>query len=154
MRIVSLLMVLFALVVSSASAQSDPPTVVTGYLSYTGCPGGAFKCFVPYGPSGGSGAGTTGTDFSANAATIPMAGFVLLATIPATPTRAAVEIQNQSAGTLQVVRDDGTGANQTTILLGPGSGAGTQGGGWANTTFKGRIRVYGASGAQVAADQE
>lgn len=99
-------------------------------------------------------AGSTGTDFSANAATIPMSGFSLLATIPATPGRAGVEIQNQSAGTLQVVRDDGAGANQTTILLGPGAGVGTQGGGWSSNTFKGRIRVYGAAGSQVSADQE
>lgn len=105
-------------------------------------------------PLGTIQSGTTGTDFSANAATIPMSGFSLLATIPATPGRAGVEIQNQSAGTLQVVRDDGAGANQTTILLGPGAGVGTQGGGWSSSTFKGRIRVYGTSGSQVSADQE
>lgn len=98
--------------------------------------------------------GTTGADFSANAATIPMAGFVLLTTVPATATRAGVEVQNQSAGTVQMVRDDGTGANQTTILISPGAGVGTQGGGWSSNTFKGRVRVYGATGAQVAADQE
>lgn len=98
--------------------------------------------------------GSTGTDFSANAATIPMAGLVLLATVPATPTRAAVEIQNQSAGTLQVVRDDGAGGNQTSILIASGGSAGSQGGGWSSNTFKGRIRVYGATGAQVSANQE
>lgn len=98
--------------------------------------------------------GSTGTDYSANAAAIPIATYVLLATIPATPARAYVEVQNQSAGTIQVVRDDGAGNNQTTILIAPGSGAGAQGGGWSSATFKGRIRVYGATGAQVAAYQE
>jgi hypothetical protein len=98
--------------------------------------------------------GSTGTDYSANAATIPISGFVLLATIPVNATRAFAEVQNQSAGTLQVVRDDGSGNNQTTILLASGGTAGSQGGGWSSTTFKGRIRVYGATGAQCAADQD
>jgi hypothetical protein len=96
----------------------------------------------------------TGGDFSANAAAIPMATFVLLATIPKTSGRVSVQVQNQSAAVIQVVRDDGVGGNQTTILLSPGSGAATQGGLWASDTFKGRIRVYGASGAQVSASQE
>jgi hypothetical protein len=98
--------------------------------------------------------GTTGTDYSANAASIPMAGFVLLATIPVTSTRAAAEVQNQSAALIQVVRDDGTGANQTSQLLASGGSVGSAGGGWSSTTFKGRIRVYGPTGSQVAADQE
>lgn len=98
--------------------------------------------------------GSTGTDYSANAATVPISGLVLLATVPATPGRYYVEVQNQSAGTLQLVRDDGAGANQSTVLLAPGAGAGQQGGGWSSTTFKGRVRVYGASGAQVSAFQD
>ena len=96
--------------------------------------------------AGGSGAGTSSA--------IPVSGFVLLTTIPATSTRAFVEVQNQSAGTIQLVRDDGAGGNLTTILLGPGSGAGAQGAGWTSGTFKGRIRLYGASGAQVSASQD
>lgn len=98
--------------------------------------------------------GSTGFDYSANAATIPIGGYTLLATIPATPNRAYCEVQNQSAGTLQVVRDDGAGNNQTSILLASGGGAGQQGGDWSSTTFKGRIRVYGAGGAQVAVFQD
>ncbi len=100
-------------------------------------------------------AGSTGSDASVNAAAVPMAGFVLLATIAATPTRAFVEVQNQSAGTVQVVRDDGAGNNQTSILLAPGAGAGAQGGGWSSASFRGRVRIYAASaGAQVAAYQD
>jgi hypothetical protein len=52
-----------------------------------------------------------------------------------------------------LVRDDGAGANVTSILLGPG-GAGQQGAGWSSSTFKGRIRVFGTAGSQVAAYQE
>jgi hypothetical protein len=104
-------------------------------------------------PAFGQGAGT-GADFSANPATIPMTGFVLLQTIPATPGRQNVEIQNQSGGLIQVVRDDGSGNNQTSFMLGSGGGIGLQGGDWSSGTFKGRIRLYGAAGSQVAAGQE
>jgi hypothetical protein len=99
-------------------------------------------------------AGGTGTDYSVNAATIPMAGLVLLVTIPATATRAYIEIQNQSAAQLQMVRDDGAGANQTSILLASGGAAGAQGAGWSSATFKGRVRVYGPSGSQTSAYQD
>lgn len=98
--------------------------------------------------------GSTGTDYSANAATVPIATYSLLTTIPATPSRNYCEVQNQSAATLQVVRDDGAGANVSSILLATGGGASVQGGGWSSTTFKGRVRVYGAAGAQVAAFQD
>lgn len=94
-------------------------------------------------------------DYSANAAAVPIVGLVLLATVPVTGHRSVVEVQNQSAGTIQVVRDDGAGtAGTVSSILLAGSGAGAQGGGWSSTTFKGRIRVYGASGAQVSAFQE
>ena len=99
--------------------------------------------------------GSIADDSSANAAAVPISGFVLLATVPMSQFRNAVEVQNQSASTIQVVRDDGAGTAGTisSILL-AGSGANAQGGGWSSTTFKGRIRVYGASGAQVSAFQE
>lgn len=97
--------------------------------------------------------GSTGADFSVNAAAVPVPGYVLLQTIPATPTRAFVEVQNQSANTIQVVRDDGAGNNVTTVLL-AGTGAGQQGGGWSSSTFEGRVRVYGPTGSQIAAYQD
>lgn len=96
----------------------------------------------------------TGADYSVNAATIPSSGFVLLQTVPVTCYRSSIEVQNQSAGTIQIVRDDGNGNNQSTVLLAPGSAANTQGGSWGSQTFKGRVRIYGASGAQVAVFQE
>lgn len=95
--------------------------------------------------------GSTGTDFSVNAAAV--SGAPLL-TIPTTPGRAYVEVQNQSAATLQLVRDDGAGNNQTSILIAPGAGAGQQGGGWSSATFKGRVRVYGPVGSQISAYQD
>jgi len=98
-------------------------------------------------------AGSTGTDYSANAATVPIAGYMLLQTIPATPGRAYVEVQNQSANTIQVVRDDGNGGNLTSILL-TGVGAGQQGAGTSSDTFKGRLRIYGPAGSQIAAYQD
>lgn len=93
--------------------------------------------------------GSNGADFSANAAAIPAtASAVVLATIPATPSRALVEVQNQSGTTIQIVRDDGTGNNQTSLfLVGPNSG-------WRSQTFKGRLTIYGISGSEVAAYQD
>lgn len=94
-----------------------------------------------------------GSDWSANAASIPIVGFVLLSTVPVTQYRQFVEVQNQSAGTIQVVLDDGAGNQITSILL-TGVGANTQGGGWSSDTFTGRIRTYGATGSQVSIRQE
>jgi len=94
--------------------------------------------------------GSTGTDYSANPAAVSGTPLV---TIPATATRAYVEVQNQSANQQQLVRDDGNGNNQTSILL-SGVGAGQQGGGWSSSTFKGRVRVYGPAGSQVSAYQD
>lgn len=96
----------------------------------------------------------TGADFSSNAATVPLSGLVLLQTVPVTCYRNSIEVQNQSAAMIQVVRDDGNGNNQSTVLLAPGSAANTQGGGWSSKTFKGRVRIYGATGAQVSVFQE
>ena len=99
-------------------------------------------------------AGGAGTDLSANEATVPIATYVLLATVPATPSRAAVEVQNQSATTVQVVKDDGADNELTTILLASGGAVNTQGGSWMSLTFKGRVRVYGPTGSQVSVSQE
>jgi len=99
-------------------------------------------------------AGSTGTDYSINASTIPASGLSILQTIAANASRLYVEVQNQSANTVQVVRDDGAGNNQTTILLASGGSAGAQGGGWSSNTFKGRVRIYGVTGSQIAAYQD
>jgi hypothetical protein len=95
-----------------------------------------------------------GQDFSANAASVPLPGYVLIATVPATA-RAGIEVQNQSTSLIQVVRDDGFGNQQSTIMLAPAATAGGQGASWSSTTFRGRLRIYApSSAAQVAIYQE
>lgn len=62
-------------------------------------------------------------------------------------------VQNQSAATLQVIFSDGTGGTASTMLLGPGAGAGSQGGDTAPAMawFKGKIIVAGPAGSQFMA---
>ena len=100
-------------------------------------------------------AGSPGIDHSVNASAVPVAGWVLLQTINVNARRNFVEIQNQSTSTIQIVRDDGTGANVTSMFA---AGAGVspgQGGGWTSDTFKGRLKIYGpAAGLEVAAYED
>lgn len=86
--------------------------------------------------------GSTGMDYSANK---PALAANLLSTAAVNSTRSSIEVQNQSANTLQVVLDDGAGANQAIILLAPGAGANSQGADWTSSTFRGRLRVFSAS---------
>ncbi len=95
------------------------------------------------------GAGSTGTDSSANAVSIPSdSTFVTLATIAVNASRALVGVQNQSGATIQLVRDNGSESNQTSIFLNGPFGT------WTSSTFKGRVTIYGPSGASVAAYQD
>ena len=114
------------------------------------------------------GAGSTGRDYSANAPTLPAVGsgfaasgpyasYVLIATRAANPARCSIDVENNSGSQIVVVRDDGTAANGVTPVnasvfpLAAGVGAGSQGGSWQSSTFKGRVQVYAASSAaQVA----
>lgn len=133
---------------------------------------------APTGPIDGSGfvdslakaapSGSTGLDYSANKPTLPNVGaafaasgpyasYVLVATVPASPTRANVDIENTSGAQIVVIRDDGTAANgaaranASVFALGGGSGAGSNGAAWASNTFKGRLQIYAlSSAAQVA----
>jgi hypothetical protein len=96
--------------------------------------------------------GSTGQDFSANA---PANSANLLATVPVNALRNSIEVQNQSAEQIQVVLDDGAGNNVSRLLLAPGTGANTQGGDWQSFTFKGRVRIFGATAAdQVFVHQD
>lgn len=97
-------------------------------------------------------AGSTGFEWSANGVAVPTDTPLL--TIPANPNRLAVEIQNQSAVQIQVVRDNGSGTQATSILLSPGTAAGQAGRSWSSNTFRGRVRVYAPSGSQVAAYED
>ncbi|RQR87744.1 hypothetical protein DIE09_06745 [Burkholderia sp. Bp9010] len=111
-------------------------------------------------------AGSTGLDYSANKPTLPNVGaafgatgpyasYVLVATVPASPTRNNVDIENISGAQIAVVRDDGTAANgaapnnASAFALGGGSAAGAQGGAWSSQTFKGRLQIYAASSSAI-----
>jgi hypothetical protein len=104
--------------------------------------------------------GSVGADHSANAPAFPNIGanfggsgayanYVLLATVPASPTRTNVDVENSSGAQIVIVRDDGTAANAAPPVnasmfpLGGGVGVGSQGGGWSSATFKGRLQIYG-----------
>lgn len=111
-------------------------------------------------------AGSTGLDYSANkpilpnvgaafAASGPYASYVLIATVPASPTRNNVDVENISGAQIAVVRDDGTAgsgaapANASVFALGGGSAAGAQGGSWSSQTFKGRLQIYAPSSSAI-----
>jgi hypothetical protein len=91
-------------------------------------------------------------DYSVNPMAFPYTGLTLLLTIPASDgTTGGVWVQNQSGATVQLVLDDGAGGTPTALWLdswdvSPGS-VGT----WAGPGFRGRVRVYGKAGAQIAA---
>lgn len=132
-------------------ASSDQPkftfstvgtlTVPVFYLS--------FPCPLALWPTG---SGSTGYDYTKTPAGVLVN---LLSTIPVNAGRCLVDVQNQSANTIQVVLDDGAGNNQSIILLGPGFQANSQGGEWTSATFKGRLRVYSTSAAdQVMVREE
>lgn len=91
--------------------------------------------------------GSVGTDHSANAGA---AGGTQLTTVAVNPTRNGIGVQNQSAAQIMLVRDDGAGNNTTLLYLTGASAAGQQGADWYSQTFKGRLRIYGAAGSQVA----
>lgn len=111
--------------------------------------------------------GSTGVDFSANKPALPnigagfsggvYAGYVLIATVPASATRANVDVENNSAAQIAIERDDGTATsgaapvNASVFAISNGGGAGQQGGSWTSSTFKGRLQIFApASSAQVA----
>lgn len=95
--------------------------------------------------------GGTGSDFSANTLAVPLPGYVLIATLPATPSRAAWWIYNLSGAQVEYVLDDGQGTSGTVsvLLLAGGAGAPSQGGSDGNQSFKGRVRVYAPSASAV-----
>jgi len=117
-------------------------------------------------------AGSSGTDNSLNkpslpnlgaafAASGPYASYVLVGTINANPSRANIDVENNSGAQILVVRDDGTASsgsalsNASAFPLGGGAGTGSQGGSWSSSTFKGRLQIYAPSAtAQVAVFQD
>ena len=113
-------------------------------------------------------AGTAGSDYSANkppiplvganfAATGPYANYVLVATLPASPTRSMAFAMNLSGADCLLVLDDGAAiagaapANASLLALGGGTASGKQGGstGPEMASFKGRIQAYAPSAAAL-----
>jgi hypothetical protein len=112
--------------------------------------------------------GSTGSDYSANspalpnvganfAASGPYASYVLVATVPAAPSRNSVDVENTSGNQIAIVRDDGTAASgaapnhASVFTLAGGSAVGAQGGSYVSGTFKGRLQIYApSSSAQLA----
>lgn len=109
--------------------------------------------------------GTTGLDNSANPPAWPTigsnfggsgtyAGWFLLATVPANPSRLNVTADNMSSQQVLVLRDDGTAtsggspANATAFILNPKVAVGPEGGHYESSTFRGRLQIYGASASQ------
>jgi hypothetical protein len=118
-------------------------------------------------PDGG---GSPGMDSSANAPTWPVIGanfssgapapftsWVLLATVAANQSRAKITVDNQSDTPILCLRDDGTAAsgaapvNATGFTLNPKASAGPEGGHYESPSFRGRMRVFGASSSQFVA---
>jgi len=113
--------------------------------------------------------GTTGLDFTANEPTWPVVGanfgsfggpydsWILLATIPAQPSRLQITIDNMSSAQILCLRDDGTAGpgaalvNATGFTLNPKVSVGPEGGNYSSATFRGRIQIYGASSSQTVA---
>lgn len=97
---------------------------------------------------------TVGADWSVNAVSIPLSGYVLLQTIPLNPNRVGINIQNLSANTIQVVFDDGTGANQSSFLVASGGTQPSAGGDWFYAVERGRCRVYSKSSTDAVSIRE
>lgn len=94
--------------------------------------------------SGSAGGGSLGVDFSANK---PVLLGNLIATIPVNAMRAFFEAQNQDSNDMQIVMDDGAGANVSICIMAAASVAGAQGGGYTNAAHKGRVRIYSSISA-------
>jgi hypothetical protein len=116
-------------------------------------------------------AGSKGADYSANQPALPnvganfggsgpYAGYVLISTVPSSPARFSIDVENNGGAQIAILLDDGTAANgaapvnATVFALAGGSGTGSQGGSWVSLVEKGRVQVYAASAsAQVAVRQ-
>lgn len=90
--------------------------------------------------------GSTGTDYSANKPAL-LANLIL--TIPVNSLRKGFFIQNQDTGLIQVVIDDGAGANVSIVYLAGASATPGAGGSidMTGTPTQGRIRVFSAIAA-------
>ena len=99
--------------------------------------------------------GSTGTNASAaqpaNVSALTGAGLVLLGTLAANASRGGLLVQNQSGADVVVVGDPGVSDTAIWTFILTGVSTGTQGAELPPGlgAFRGRIRVYGATGARV-----
>jgi hypothetical protein len=128
--------------VGGAAVSGSNPLPVTGVLTDTQ---------LRAAPLPVRSAGSTGTSFAENLPAVGTLGTLLL-TIPANAARAFAFVENQSAGNLTLVGDKGDDTQVWHRKL-TGVGANAQGADWSSAVFFGRIRVYGAAGAQVSAGE-
>lgn len=118
------------------------------------------------------GSGSAGLDFSSNQASLPatvgatvgtstyggsgpFAAYILVASAPAAPGRASLEVDNITGASIVCVRSDGTAAagsapvNASWFVLGGGVSPNSQGGSWSSQTFRGRLQCWAASAAAL-----
>lgn len=143
-----LVIVSIATLLLATAAHAGPPSPGGSPISVQlGSSGQDFSVNKPSLPNVGATFGSTG----------PYANYVLIATLPADPSRNSWIFQNQSSGQVVLVFDDGTAgsgvapANTTVMSYSAAATSGGQGAADGDLTFKGRIQVYAPSAsAQIA----
>ena len=90
-------------------------------------------------------------DYSINQPSFPPAGLTLLQTVAADPSRRSITMQNQSANSVEIWRDQtcsGTGLSLIVLVAAPAAGG--MGGTWTANDYTGCFRIYGTAGSQLA----
>lgn len=124
-------------------------------LSPAGTAAAPYHVVTDAGGTGGGGtttpSGSTGTDYSTNAMAVPLAGYVLVGTLPVNLLRNTWSVYNFSGAQCQYVFDDGnaTAGTVSPCVLAGGSGSPSQGGSDSGTGFFGRIRAYAPSASAL-----
>ena len=110
--------------------------------------------------------GLTVFDYSSNKPTLPniganfassgpYSGYILISTVPASPSRIAIDVENISGSQIAILIDDGTAsngsapANASVFSLGGGGTVGSQGGSWTSSSERGRIQVFAPSSSAI-----
>lgn len=130
-----------------AQTYRDGGGTIVPSVAYAGSAGRDASVNVPVLPVVGAGFGGAG----------PYANYVLVASVPANPSRLSIDVENMSGAQIAVVLDDGTAANgatpanATAFALAGGSATGAQGGSWVSLVEKGRVQIYAPSSSAFVA---